>query len=118
MISARDVVAVYDDVLTGLSPASRAVVLDALGAATPEGADGFDQAFGLLDPEQGGGADAKQGWMYLGTDLYLHSTGLVGTDDRFVVAVLTVGPASAGADVGRRVGDQAVAAALAPLDAA
>lgn len=59
VISARDVVAVYDYVLTGLSPASRATVLDALGAATREGADGFDQAFGLLDPEQGGGAEAQ-----------------------------------------------------------
>ncbi|MGD9988404.1 serine hydrolase [Pseudonocardia sp.] len=118
LISARDVVAVYDFVLTGLSPAGRDLVLDALGAATREGADGFDQAFGLLDPAQVGGADAKQGWMYYGSRLYLHSAGLVGTGDRFVVAVLTVGPTSAGADAGRSVVDGAVAAALAPLDAA
>ncbi|GEL24417.1 hypothetical protein PSU4_33710 [Pseudonocardia sulfidoxydans NBRC 16205] len=117
LISARDVVAVYDYVLTGLSAASRAVVLDALGAATPEGADGVDQAFGLLDPERDDGADAKQGWMYYGSRLYLHSTGLVGTGNRFLVAVLTVGPTSAGADAGRAVVDQAVAAALAPLTA-
>ncbi|ODT98040.1 MAG: hypothetical protein ABS81_28770 [Pseudonocardia sp. SCN 72-86] len=118
LISARDVVSVYDYVLTDLSPASRAMVIDALGAATPQGADGFDQAFGLLDPDQDDGADAKQGWMYFGSKLYLHSTGLVGTGDRFVVAVLTVGPTSAGADAGRTVVDQAVAAALAPLNAA
>jgi hypothetical protein len=91
-LSARDVVATYTYVFTALNAADRQFVLDALRAATPRGADGFDQSFGLLAPPRHPGVAAKQGWMKDGPSEYLHSTGLIGPGDRYVVVVLTKRP--------------------------
>ena len=85
VITANDMVRLYDHILA--SPERDAVVA-ALSSATATAADGFDQAFGLLGVT---GAYAKQGWMYyLPSDVYLHSAGVV--DDRYAVAVLTTSP--------------------------
>lgn len=96
LISARDVVEVYNYVLTSMTPASRDMIMDDLRNAQDTGADGFDQAFGLLNQPRVPGTAAKQGWMWYGSDLYLHSTGTLGMDQRFVVAVLSRNPAGAG----------------------
>ncbi|SES11650.1 serine hydrolase [Lentzea albida] len=85
VITANDMVRLYDHILA--SP-ERDEVVAMLSSATATAADGFDQAFGLLGVT---GAYAKQGWMYyLPSDVYLHSAGVV--DDRYAVAVLTTSP--------------------------
>ncbi|NMH96021.1 serine hydrolase [Pseudonocardia acidicola] len=96
LISARDVVAVYRYVLTSMPAADRDTIMNALGAAQDSGADGFDQAFGLLREPRLPDVAAKQGWMWFGSDFYLHTTGVVGSDDRYVVALLSKQPASEG----------------------
>ena len=101
LISARDVVSLYDYVLTTMAPSGRDMIMGALRNAQDTGADGFDQAFGLINPPRPAGVAAKQGWMWIGSDFYLHSTGVLGTDQRYVVAVLTKNRASAGAPSAR-----------------
>ncbi|HEX4251126.1 MAG TPA: serine hydrolase [Pseudonocardia sp.] len=100
-LSARDVVAVYQYLLTSLNPGDQQLVLNALSSAQNTGADGFDQAFGLLQTPRLSGVAAKQGWMVDDGYEYLHSTGIVGSDNRFLVAVLSKRPASNGYDVAR-----------------
>ncbi|MFE2755878.1 hypothetical protein ACFXGA_28145 [Actinosynnema sp. NPDC059335] len=86
-MSAGDVARLYRYIATRLPDAQRDVIVDALSAASPTAADGFDQAYGLLAPGVGG--YAKQGWMwYLPADLYLHTSGVVG--DRYAIAALSV----------------------------
>ena len=91
--SPRDVLAVYRYALTALSPADQKTITDGLGQASDTGADGFDQAFGLLDPPRPAGAAAKQGWMSDG-DLYLHTTGIPAAGSRWIVAIETQQPGS------------------------
>lgn len=80
-----------------------------LALATPLGADGFDQTFGLLAVGATATA-AKQGWMccVAGTR-HLHSAGYVGDE---VVVVLGEVPTAAGWDVARAGVDAATAALL------
>lgn len=108
LVSARDVVAVFDHVLTAMSPADRDAVMGPLSAATDRGADGFDQAFGLLAPPRRPEVAAKQGWMWFGSTFYLHTAGTLGPDDRYVVAILST--SSAGSRAARTTVDQASAA--------
>lgn len=112
LITARDTITVYDYVLTRLDASDRSLILDALAVATPDGADGFDQSFGLLDRSLTPAAKAKQGWMSYGTEYFLHTTGLLGSDNRYVVALLTSQPAGSGWDAARTTDDQAIAALL------
>lgn len=109
LVSARDVVALYDYVLDSMTPADRDTIMDALRNAQDTGADGFDQAFGLIAPPRPAGVAAKQGWMWIGDDFYLHSTGVLGADDHDVVAVLSENEASAGSAAARTVVTRAVA---------
>lgn len=108
LISARDVVTLYDYVLDAMRPADRDMIMDALGDAQDTGADGFDQAFGLIARPRPAGVAAKQGWMWIGDDFYLHSTGVLGPDDHDVVAVLSENEASAGSAAARTVVTKAV----------
>ena len=100
-VSARDVVAVYQYLLSSINPGDAQWVLNALSNAQNTGADGFDQAFGLLASPRLSGVEAKQGWMVDGGSEYLHSSGIVGSGNRYLVAVLSKRPASNGYDVGR-----------------
>lgn len=91
-------------------PDDAALVLGALGRATPTGADGFDQSFGLLSPAVAGVEAAKQGWMCCVDDVaHLHSVGLAG--DRVVVLLAAFPPGTDWA-VARAALDAAAAAAL------
>lgn len=110
LMTARDVVAVYRYVLD--SPRAD-VVLPALENATPRGADGVDQTFGIPAGLDGRRWAVKQGWACCYSGLRaLNTTGVV--DDRFLVAVLTEQPASTGfAAAAEKV--TVLAAALDPL---
>lgn len=108
LISARDVVTLYDYVLDSMTPADRDMIMDALRNAQDSGADGFDQAFGLIAAPRPAGVAAKQGWMWIGDDFYLHSTGVLGPDDHYVVAVLSENEASAGSAAARAAVTKAV----------
>jgi hypothetical protein len=86
----------YQHILTEMDPGDRAVIVDGLSAAEPTAADGFDQFFGLLG--QDADVYAKQGWMYYGSQLYLHSAGVLHADaGDYVIAIMTRQPATAGA---------------------
>jgi hypothetical protein len=96
LISARDVVAMYDFILTAMSPDGAQTLIGALSAPRPTGTDGFDQSFGLLDTVAGTDRAVKQGWMTHGDSIYLHTTGLLGPKHRYLVAVLTEQPQQGG----------------------
>lgn len=76
----------YQHILTEMDPSDLAVIVNGLSAAQPRAADGFNQFFGLLG--QPVPVYAKQGWMYYGSRLYLHSAGVVHTESRDYVVVL------------------------------
>jgi len=62
-VSARDVVGVYQYALTQLSQIDQITVLGSLASAPDVGADGFDQAFGLLHgPAHPGWRPSRVGW--------------------------------------------------------
>ena len=115
LISPRDVTAVYQYALTQLSTADQDLVMTALGNAADTGADGFDQAFGLLNPPRPATVKAKQGWMIYGSQMMLHSTGVLGSRDQYVVAVLSEQRTSIGWAAGRTNVDNAVGALLTAL---
>lgn len=115
LISARDVVAVYDYVLRSMAASSRDMIMGALEQAQDKGADGFDQAFGLIDPPRKPDVAAKQGWMWISSDFYLHTTGVLGADDRYVIAVLSRNPAQSGSAAARTIVTTAASDAEAAL---
>jgi hypothetical protein len=115
LISARDVVAVYDYVLRSMAASSRDMIMGALEQAQDKGADGFDQAFGLINPPRKPDVAAKQGWMWISSDFYLHTTGVLGADDRYVVAVLSRNPAQSGSAAARTIVTTAASDAEAAL---
>jgi hypothetical protein len=94
MVTATDMVAIYRHVLRDMAPQDRAVIVDALSAASAVATDGFGQHYGLLD----GGASprryAKQAWVpYAPAGYLLHSAGVV-HDDRtghaYAIALLSI----------------------------
>ncbi|GAA4029662.1 hypothetical protein GCM10022247_63470 [Allokutzneria multivorans] len=89
MISARDVVKIYDYVLDELPDADSETIMRALRSAPEIAADGFDQHFGIPRALDGLPWAIKQGWSAGGGSMELHTTGVIGDDDRFVVVVLT-----------------------------
>lgn len=119
-VPATDLLRIYSHVLDDLPAGDRDLVLGALAAAPATAADGFDQAFGLLDPVVDGpgaaGASAKQGWMCCFSGrYYLHSAGVVGPDERYVVVVLTRIPQAPGWDAARSEVTAVAAAAVRAL---
>ncbi|HEX4700921.1 MAG TPA: hypothetical protein VH352_02230, partial [Pseudonocardiaceae bacterium] len=89
-ISAQDVLKVYQYILTNLTGADSGMVLNYLGQAADTGADGFNQAFGLLDPPRQSTVKAKQGWMWInGDSITLNTTGILGPSNDYVVAILS-----------------------------
>jgi hypothetical protein len=117
-VSAADTVRIWRYVLEGMPAADRDLVMTDLRAATPQGKDGFDQSFGLLDPAVRGprATVAKQGWMCcFSGQYYLHTAGSVGADQRYLVAVLTRVPRGKGWEAARRESDGITAAVLGAL---
>lgn len=95
-VSARDMVAVFQHVLTGMPARDREFIVSALREAPSVGDGGFEQSYGLAwdGAEQ---PAVKQGWMCC-RDGYvtLHSTGVLRADQRYVVALLSTQPGHAG----------------------
>ena len=100
VLSARDVVKLYDHVLSGMAPEDRELIIGALAATPPIATDGFGQAFGLLAGAPP--AASKQGWMCCQAgQITLHSTGIPEPGRRFVVALLSSQPRGVGYDGAR-----------------
>lgn len=89
-ITARDVVRIYQYVLEHAPGA----IMAALRAATERGADGFRQYFGIPDAAAGRPWAVKQGWSCCRPTRMLHTSGVVGDGDRYIVVVLSEHPAS------------------------
>ncbi len=89
-ITAKDVVRIYQYVLAH----GPAAILAALRAATEQGSDGFRQYFGIPDAAGDRPWAVKQGWSCCRPTRILHTSGLVGEDGRYIVAVLSEHPAS------------------------
>lgn len=115
-VSPADYLTLYDHVLTAMPSGDQDFLVGSLAAATPQAAGGFDQAFGLLSPGLSPGAAAKQGWMCCIDRVYdVHSVGAVGTDQRYVVALLTRVPLSGGYPAATAEVTAVATAALQPL---
>jgi len=92
-ITADDVVRIYKF----LESAGQQAVITPLYHAPALAADGFDQSFGIPTAVGAGQWWVKQGWGCCRPDRVLHTTGLVGTGQRYVVAILSSAPSSANA---------------------
>ncbi|MEN3267844.1 hypothetical protein [Pseudonocardia sp.] len=106
-VPAGDTVLIWQHIVDEMPAADRDLLLSAMDAAPPTAADGFTQTFGLLAPAVDGpggpGAVAKQGWMCcFSGKYYMHSTGTVGPDHRFMVALLTRVPRAPGWEAARQ----------------
>jgi len=90
MITARDVVRLYDDMLNGSLPVDdRDYMVNLLRQMAPIADDGFDQEFGLAAHDSSV-AGVKQGWMCCMDGMRnVHSTAIVGPDNRYIVVILT-----------------------------
>ena len=97
MSSTADLVRYYDMMLDGFGglPREQAdIVMSDLAASTPLGVDGYPQRFGLPDGLSAETVAVKQGWMCcwgVGEQVHL-STGVVGADRRYVIAVASMQP--------------------------
>lgn len=100
-MSARDVLRVYEFVCEDMPKRASEFVVDALAGAAPRGADGFYQHFGIADALPDAQRAIKQGWMRVDAGLVLNTTGLVGSDDRYIAVLLTQQPTTADFDTGR-----------------
>lgn len=116
LISARDVLSVYDYVLTKLTPADRDLIINTLNKANPVGYQGWNQAFGLLNPAtRTPTTKAKQGWSGWYGQTVLHTTGILDGQDKIVVAILSSRPGAgsdAQFDVARQQVDDAATALI------
>jgi len=97
MSTTADLVRYYDKLLdgTGGLPREQAdIIVTNLAASTPKGVDGYPQRFGIPDGLFAEPVAVKQGWMCCwGPDNQVHlSTGVVGPDRRYVVAVASMQP--------------------------
>jgi hypothetical protein len=111
-----DLVRYYDMMLAGTGglPSEQAsIILSNLAASTPTAPDGmvpggvYPQRFGIPEGLPGEPVAVKQGWMCcVGGDWMHLSTGVVGRDRRYVVAISSMQPA--GADEARKTITQAV----------
>lgn len=95
--TAADLVQYYDMLLNGsggLPPEQTEIIVGNLAGFTPAGADGYPQRFGLPDGLAGTPLAVKQGWFCCwngGNQLHV-STGIVGADRRYVMAISSLDP--------------------------
>ena len=114
--TAADLVRFYDMLLSGAGglPMDKAdMIIDNLAQSTPTGIDGmmpggvYPQRFGIPEGLYGEPVAVKQGWMCcVGSDWMHLSTGIIGSDHRYVMAIASDQPATA--DTARATITQAV----------
>ncbi|MGP4053605.1 serine hydrolase [Mycobacterium sp. 4D054] len=102
--TATDLVRYYDMLLSGaggLPPEQVKIILSNLAASTPTAPDGmvpggvYPQRFGIPEGLFAERVAVKQGWMCcVGADWMHLSTGVVGTDRRYIVVIGSMQPAS------------------------
>jgi hypothetical protein len=95
--TASDLVRYYNMLLDGSGglPADRAnIILSNLAQSTPTGIDGYSQRFGIPDGLYAAPVAVKQGWMccWNGPNWMHMSTGAIGPDRRYVMAVGSLQP--------------------------
>ncbi|KWX65833.1 serine hydrolase [Mycobacterium sp. NAZ190054] len=98
--TAGDLVRYYAKLLDGtggLPPDQADVILGDLAQSTPTGTDGYPQRFGIPDGLDGEPVAVKQGWFCCwngGNQLHV-STGVIGPDRRYVMAISSLDPTDA-----------------------
>jgi hypothetical protein len=94
--TAADLVRYYDMLMQGsggLPPERASIILSNLAQSTPVGIDGYPQRFGIPDGLYAEPVAVKQGWMCcIGADWMHLSTGVIGPDRRFVMAIGSMQP--------------------------
>ena len=94
--STPDLVRYYDMLLSGaggLPPAQASIIMNNLALSTPNGLDGYPQRFGLPEGLYDEPVAVKQGWMCCIGNNWMHlSTGVVGADRRYIVAIESLQP--------------------------
>ncbi|MET0896544.1 MAG: serine hydrolase [Mycobacterium sp.] len=97
-----DLVRYYDMLLNGtggLPPEQADIIINNLAQSTPTGTDGYPQRFGIPDGLNAEPVAVKQGWFCCwngGNQLHV-STGIIGPDRRYVMAIGSLDPTSAAA---------------------
>ena len=88
-LTAEDVVKIYQYVLDRAPKNVSATIMKALGGTAKQAADNFYQYYGIADAEDDHDWAVKEGWACCKPDRVLHSTGVVGDDQRYIVAALS-----------------------------
>ncbi|WP_029112279.1 serine hydrolase [Mycobacterium sp. URHB0044] len=100
--TASDLVQYYRMLLDGtggLPPEQAAVILGDLAQSTPTGTDGYPQRFGIPEGLYAEPVAVKQGWFccWSGANQLHVSTGVIGPDRRYVMAISSLEPDGAAA---------------------
>jgi flavin-binding protein dodecin len=100
--TASDLVHYYDMLLNGtggLPPEQANVIIGDLAQSTPTGTDGYPQRFGIPDGLYAEPVAVKQGWFccWNGANQLHLSTGIIGPEHRYVMAIGSLDPTSAAA---------------------
>ncbi|GFG76534.1 hypothetical protein [Mycobacterium botniense] len=98
--SVPDLIRYYDMLLDGsggLAPEQTDIIISNLARSTATGIDGYPQRFGIPDGLYAEPVAVKQGWMCCIGDNWMHlSTGVVGTNRRYVVVIESLQPSDDG----------------------
>lgn len=100
--TAADLVRYYDMLLNGsggLPPDRAGIIISNLAQSTPTGNDGYPQRFGIPEGLFAEPVAVKQGWFCCwngGNQLHV-STGVIGADRRYVMAISSLDPTGAAA---------------------
>jgi hypothetical protein len=94
LITPQDMVTVYRYITDQLPKPDHDIILGALSDTPKIAADGSDQYFGIPDGMPNTTWAIKQGWGTSGSHSVMNSTGLIGTDSRYIVVILTSAPES------------------------
>jgi hypothetical protein len=95
--TASDLVRYYDMLLDGsggLPPEQANVIMGNLAQSTPTGIDGYPQRFGIPEGLYADSVAVKQGWFccWNGANQLHVSTGVIGPDRRYVMAISSLEP--------------------------
>ena len=100
--TASDLVRYYDMLLDGtggLPPEQANVIIGNLAQSTPTGTDGYPQRFGIPEGLYAEPVAVKQGWFccWNGANQLHVSTGVIGPEHRYVMAISSLDPTGAAA---------------------